>query len=76
MISIAVEGYLNTVKEGITCQFETMQSQTQIEMEDREVKVRTAHIAYTIDVKLLLTLALLLIHIYFLINRAVWLQKS
>lgn len=75
MFSIAVEGYLNTVKEGITCQFETMQSQTQIEMEDREVKVRTAHITYTIDVKIL-TLPLLLIHIYFLINRTVWLQKS
>ncbi|XP_067229936.1 interactor of HORMAD1 protein 1 [Chanodichthys erythropterus] len=36
--SKTIEGYLNTVKEGITCQFETMQSQTQIEMEDREVK--------------------------------------
>lgn len=74
MFSIAVEGYLNTVKEGIACQLETMQSQTQIEMEDREVKVRTLHITYTTDVKIL-TLALLLI-IYFLMNRAVWLQKS
>jgi len=44
MLSIAVEDYLNSVKEGITCQFETLQSQTQIEMADREAKVRTAYI--------------------------------
>ncbi|KAK7144998.1 hypothetical protein R3I94_011177 [Phoxinus phoxinus] len=36
--SKTIEGYLNSVKEGITCQFETLQSQTQIEMADREAK--------------------------------------
>ncbi|KAF4112397.1 interactor of HORMAD1 protein 1 isoform X1 [Onychostoma macrolepis] len=36
--SKTIEGYLNSVKEGITCQFETLQSQTQIEMGDRDAK--------------------------------------
>ncbi|XP_016372706.1 interactor of HORMAD1 protein 1 [Sinocyclocheilus rhinocerous] len=36
--SKTIEGYLNSVKEGITCQFETLQSQTQIDMGDRDAK--------------------------------------
>ncbi len=40
------------MKEGITCQFEALQSQPQIEMGDRDAKVRTAHITETIDAKL------------------------
>ncbi|XP_067316191.1 interactor of HORMAD1 protein 1 [Pseudorasbora parva] len=36
--SKTIDGYLNSVKEGITCQFETLQSQTQIEIADREAK--------------------------------------
>ncbi|KAK2889391.1 hypothetical protein Q8A67_014766 [Cirrhinus molitorella] len=36
--SKTIEGYLNSLKEGITCQFETLQSQTQTEMADRETR--------------------------------------
>ncbi|XP_016109612.1 coiled-coil domain-containing protein 36-like [Sinocyclocheilus grahami] len=36
--SKTIKGYLNSVNEGITCQFETLQSQTQKEMADREAK--------------------------------------
>ncbi|KAI2663728.1 Interactor of HORMAD1 protein 1 [Labeo rohita] len=36
--SKTIEGYLNSVKEGITCQFETLQSQTQTETADREAR--------------------------------------
>lgn len=48
MLTFAVEGYLNSVKEGITCQFETLQSQTQTETADREARVRTARIIETV----------------------------
>ncbi|KAI7807710.1 interactor of HORMAD1 protein 1 [Triplophysa rosa] len=40
--SKTIEDFLNNVREGITCQFETMQSQTQIVMEDREAKISLA----------------------------------
>ncbi|NP_001313357.1 interactor of HORMAD1 protein 1 isoform X2 [Danio rerio] len=36
--SKTIEGYLNSLKMGITCQFETLQNQTQTELTDREAK--------------------------------------
>ncbi|XP_051568610.1 interactor of HORMAD1 protein 1 isoform X2 [Myxocyprinus asiaticus] len=40
--SKTIDGYLNKMSEGITCQFETLQSQTQIGMDDRENKISMA----------------------------------
>ncbi|XP_051562721.1 interactor of HORMAD1 protein 1-like [Myxocyprinus asiaticus] len=42
IFSKTIDGYLNKVREGITCQFETLQSQTQIGMDDREGKISMA----------------------------------
>ncbi|TRY55028.1 hypothetical protein DNTS_020765 [Danionella cerebrum] len=36
--SKTIEGYLNSVKTGLTCHFETLQSQTQTEIADRDAK--------------------------------------
>ncbi|XP_018960804.2 interactor of HORMAD1 protein 1-like isoform X1 [Cyprinus carpio] len=36
--SKTIKGYLNSVNKGITCQFETLQSQAQKEMADRQAK--------------------------------------
>nr|XP_055069352.1 interactor of HORMAD1 protein 1 [Misgurnus anguillicaudatus] len=40
--SKTIEDYLNSVREGITCHFESLQSQTQNGIEDREAKISLA----------------------------------